>query len=190
MKQTTRKWLTLEDETLIDVVCGAYIANQLSADPVWLLIIAPPSTAKTELLTAMGKSEGALLISGFTRSTLVSGLPKKKNIPEPSLVTRINGRTLVVKEFGSILSMHPEDQKIVLNQLREIYDGHLHREFGNGKIVYFIGKAGLIGAVTPAYDAHHGVIGSLGDRFILYRHHSPNPEEVGLKSLRGQFGQE
>jgi hypothetical protein len=190
VKETTTKWLTLEDEKLIDVVCAAFIANQLSADPVWLLVIGPPSTAKTEVLTAVGKSDGAMLISGFTRGTLVSGLPKKKNMPEPSLVTRLNGKTLIVKEFSSVLSMHSEDQKLVLSQLREVYDGSLRREFGNGKMVTFEGKTGFIGAVTPAYDRHHGVIGSLGDRFILYRHHSPKPEEAGLKSLRGQFGSE
>ena len=190
MKEITQKWLILEDETLIDVVVGAFIANQLSTDPVWLLVIAPPSTAKTEILTAVGRSEGALLISGFTRATLVSGLPKKKGMKEPSLVTRINGKTLVVKEFSSVLSMYSEEQAQVLTQLREIYDGHLYRSFGNGKEVLFEGKAGLIGACTPAWDRHHAVVGSLGDRFILYRHHSPDPEAAGLKSLKEQFGHE
>jgi hypothetical protein len=190
VKKTTAKWLSLEDHTLIDVACGAFIANQLSTDPVWLLIIGAPSTAKTEILSALGKNDGALLISGFTKSTLVSGFPKKKNMPEPSLVARLHGKVLVVKEFSSILSMYSEEQQQVLSQLREIFDGHLHREFGNGKTVDFEGKAGLIGAVTPAYDKHHGVIGSLGDRFILYRHHNSKPEEAGLKSLRCQFGEE
>jgi hypothetical protein len=189
VKQKTAQWLKLKDDRIIDVTCGTYIANQLDCDPVWLTIIGPASSAKTEVLTAAGRNEGGIVISGFTRSTLVSG-HKAKDAGDSSLVHRINGKVLVVKEFGSVLSMNSDDQKAVLSQLREIYDGHLYREFGNGKKVLFQGRCGFIGATTPAYDRHHSVIGSLGDRFLLYRHHNSNQEETGEKALGPQFGQE
>ena len=189
MKEKTKQWLYLKDDRIIDVTCGAYIGNQLDADPIWLLIIGAASTAKTEVLTAVGKNEGGIVISGFTRSTLVSG-HKSKEAPDSSLVNRIKGKVIIVKEFGSVLSMNSDDQKTVLSQLREVYDGHLYREFGNGKTVSFQGRCGFIGATTPAYDRHHAVIGSLGDRFLLYRHHNENAEETGLTALGPQFGKE
>jgi hypothetical protein len=35
--------------------------------------------------------------------------------------------------------------------------------------LHWSGKMGLIFGCTEAYDEHYGVIGSLGDRFLLYR---------------------
>jgi hypothetical protein len=41
----------------------------------------------------------------------------------------------------------------------------------------------LIAACTPVYDKHYSVIGSLGDRFLLYRIENSKDEEVGLLAL-------
>ena len=47
------KWLILKDRTPIYAMLGAIAANLLPGDPVWLGLIAPPSSAKTELLNAI-----------------------------------------------------------------------------------------------------------------------------------------
>ena len=43
----------LRDETVIYAVLGTIAANLLPGDPVWLGIIAPPSSAKTEILNSV-----------------------------------------------------------------------------------------------------------------------------------------
>src|SRR5437016_1748528 len=45
-------WLLLKDHTPVLAVLGAIGANYLPGDPVWLALIAPPSSAKTEILNA------------------------------------------------------------------------------------------------------------------------------------------
>ena len=47
------KWLILKDHTPIYAMLGAIAANLLPGDPVWLGLIAPPSSAKTELLNSI-----------------------------------------------------------------------------------------------------------------------------------------
>jgi hypothetical protein len=47
------KWLLLEDQTPVITILGAVAANLLPGDPVWLGIIAPPSSAKTEILNSI-----------------------------------------------------------------------------------------------------------------------------------------
>jgi hypothetical protein len=37
------------------------------------------------------------------------------------------------------------------------------KAFGNGKVLAWEGHVGLLGAVTPVYDKHYSVIGSLGE---------------------------
>jgi Bifunctional DNA primase/polymerase, N-terminal len=48
-----RKWLLLDDVWPVYVTLGAIAANHLPGPPVWLGLIAPPSSAKTEILSAM-----------------------------------------------------------------------------------------------------------------------------------------
>ena len=123
-------------------------------------------------------------LSNLTPATLISGiLPKGKN-EDPSLIYKIDGKTLVLKDFGTILSMRSESQGEILAQLREIYDGQYNKAFGNGKVVDWKGKVGLIGACTPAFDRHYSVIGSLGDRFILYRTTATDKTFSGLQAQK------
>ena len=51
------------------------------------------------------------------------------------------------------------------------------------------GRVGLLGACTPVYDKHYAVVGSLGDRFLLYRTNNENLEEMGLRAQK-MVGQE
>ena len=52
LKEVFDKWLLLPDTHLLEVILAAIVANQLGGDPLWLLIVAPPSSAKTELIRA------------------------------------------------------------------------------------------------------------------------------------------
>jgi hypothetical protein len=78
---------------------------------------------------------------------------------------------IALKDFTSVLSMHTETRAEVLAALREVYDGACTRHIGSdgGKTLTWKGKVGLIFACTAALDSHYGVIGSMGDRFLLTR---------------------
>ena len=49
------RWLLLKDHTPVLAVLGAIATNYLPGDPVWLALIAPPSSAKTEMLNATAR---------------------------------------------------------------------------------------------------------------------------------------
>ena len=78
---------------------------------------------------------------------------------------------LVLKDFGSILSMRPEAKAELLAALREIYDGKWTRVIGadGGRTLQWSGKIGLLFGCTRVYDSYYGVISELGDRFLLCR---------------------
>jgi hypothetical protein len=162
---------------------ATYIANRLDADPIWLIVIAPPSNTKTELLRSFDGHKNAFFLSNLTPATLVSGKKTKKN-PEPSLLPKLNDKLVVLKDFTTILSMRSESKQEVLAQFREIYDGQYSKSFGTGKTFNWKGRIGLVAACTPVYDCHYVVIGSMGERFILYRTDSMNGEKMGLQAQR------
>src|SRR5262249_38155766 len=78
---------------------------------------------------------------------------------------------LVLKDFGSVLSMQRDARGALLAALREIYDGHWARDVGTGggtKLVWD-GKLGMLFAATGVIDSHHTVLGAMGDRSLFSR---------------------
>jgi len=78
---------------------------------------------------------------------------------------------LVIKDVTSILSADRNTRAGVLAALREIHDGRWERNVGTdgGQTLTWTGRIAVVGAVTTAWDAAHGVIATMGDRFVLIR---------------------
>jgi hypothetical protein len=182
VKNVVHKWLYLEDDRIIDVLLGTFLANQLGGDPVWLVVIGPSSSTKTELLRAFDGHRKIHLLSNLTTSTLVSGL-ERADKEDPSLLLNLDGKIIILKDFTTIISLRSEQQQEILSQLREIYDGKYSKAFGTGKEVVWEGRVGLVAACTPIYDDRHAVISALGDRFVLYRTQIGNGKRMAERAL-------
>jgi hypothetical protein len=184
------RWLKLPDLEPLHVTLGAVAANLLDGDPLWVFLVAPPSSLKTELIRALGAIECVYPLSSLTPQTLASGFQTSgKKAREVSLILRLDGKVLTLKDFTSVLSMHHDARGAVLAQLREIYDGALKKEFGNGVVVDWSGKVGLIAGVTPVIDTYSSVGQILGERFLLYRLSAPDELEAADRAM-SQNGQE
>ncbi len=187
---TYRQWLLLpEDPASILIPLAVAQANRMAGDPVWLLDIRPPGWGKTE---GLGPIAGALreahMVSTLTEAALLSGTSRKDKAKDSTgglLRTVGEFGIIVLKDFTSILSMHREARAATIAALREIYDGSWVRNIGTdgGRTLEWHGKVGLIAGCTEAYDRHHGVIGSMGDRFLMHRPATPPAEAVAERSL-------
>jgi Bifunctional DNA primase/polymerase, N-terminal len=168
------KWLKLKDLTPVYAILGTIAANLLPGDPVWLGLVAPPSSAKTELLNSTARLPGVVPAATLTQGALLSGVSKRQQAKDATggLLRQIGEQgMLVLKDFGSILSMRPDAKNEMLAALREIYDGAWTRHLGTdgGKTLHWQGKMGMVFGVTGVIDQHYGVMGAMGDRFLLCR---------------------
>ncbi len=167
--------LHIEDFSAIDVVYATAISNFLPGDPVWLFLIGPPGGTKTELLRAF-QGESFFSLSKLTPQTLISGLNTEREV---DLLPKLDGKTLVIKDFTSILAMDSKVQAEIFADLRDAYDGYLSKAFGSG-----VGKKGykarfsLIAGVTPAIDMYRVVHGVLGERFLKVRLHTDGDKAI------------
>ena len=171
---TFRLWLHLPDAGALYVALATVAANRAEGDPVWLLMVAPPGGGKTEIIQPLARLPDVHPAATLTEAALLSGTPKRDRGKEAKggLLREIGDFGIVLhKDFGSILSMNRESRAAVLAALREVYDGSWTRHVGTdgGRTLSWSGKVGLIAGCTPSIDSHHAVIGSMGERFILYR---------------------
>lgn len=186
------RWLLLVDSTPIYAALGTVAANMLDGDPVWLGLIGPPSSAKTEILNSTSRLPDVIQAATLTPASLLSGTAKKdfdKNAKGGLLRQIGKFGILVMKDFGSILSMRPDTKAETLAALREVYDGHWTRHLGTdgGKTLSWEGKVGLLFGSTGVIDSHYSVGLEMGDRFLLSRF-SPTNEGQFVRALDHRGG--
>ena len=141
---------------------------------MWTGIVAPPSSAKTEILNSLSLLPYVAQAATLTPAALLSGTPRKnhdKNAKGGLLRQFGPFGIFCLKDFGSILSMHAETRAELLAALRELADGQWTRHVGvdGGRTLAWKGKLGLVFGTTPVIDTYHSVISSLGDRWLLTR---------------------
>lgn len=163
-----QKWLVLPDTEVLDILFGTVFANRISGEPLWLLLVAPPGGTKTALIRTLAGAPGIVEASSLTRASLISGFngPGGK---DPSLIPKLNGRVLVIKDFTTILSKDSTEKEEIFGILRDAYDGYCEKHLGNGVHRKYHSKFGIIAGVTPAIEKEGAQGTMLGERFIRCR---------------------
>jgi hypothetical protein len=173
---TYRRWLHFPDAQLLYLCIAAVLANRMEeGDPVWLIVVGGSSRGKTETLSGFDGLPDVRVVGSLTEAALLSGTPKKEQAKNASggLLRELPafGATLVIKDFGAILTLPRDRRAIVVQALRDVYDGRYVRDVGTGGglRLQWTGRLGLLAGATGALDAHHAVVGALGERWLTLR---------------------
>jgi hypothetical protein len=161
------RYLYLPDPNLVDVVLAVPAGNKLlETDSLWLFLKGPPGSGKTEMVTPfLDLPDWALLVSNLTPSSLISGYVDA-NAADHSLLPRLNGKTLALKDFTVVLSKNDAERDEIFSILRDCYDGYASKVFGTGRREYrsrFNLVAGVTGAIESAWH-----LSQLGERFLCW----------------------
>lgn len=189
--------LVFKDHGALRILFAAIIANRFQTDPIWLFIVAPSASGKTDLINSLSKIPGTHLLSSLTSSTFVSGMfpslklkPDGTLPPDPSLLLRLKPNTVfLLKDFTTVLNLRPDTKNEIMSQLREVYDGYMSKEFGNGNRVEWKGKVGFISGVTYSIEKSIMLSSQYGDRFLYYKL-SEIDTLAAMKKVRSVMGSE
>lgn len=191
VRSTFRRYLYLPDPTPLEVTLATVAANRMPGDPVWTLVIGPPSSGKTEIVNSTLGLPHMHAASEITVAGLLSGTGRKDKSRQATggLLKEVGQfGILVLKDFTTVLSMNRDERSKVLAALREIFDGSWTRRLGTdgGQAFPWKGKLGLIAGCTDEIERHHEVIASMGDRYLRLRMPEVDPKQQGSRSQSNQ----
>jgi hypothetical protein len=155
------------------ILYGSVAAHQLTGQPVWPMLIAPPGSMKTELLKGLSNQKNVWVVDSVTTKTFLSGQIARKNSDSPpSLLHKIgDSGILLIPDFSTIITKRSEDRAQIFADLRRIFDGDLEKHHGTSESedLRWEGRITTCVAATPEVDNYTAVEGALGDRFIRIR---------------------
>lgn len=184
-----KRYLYLEETEDIEITLAALLDREIPGDPVWLQYIAPSGDKKTEVVRSYSLYDKAYTLDTFTPKTLLSGLTQKnketgETEPAAGLISKINGKCLIIKDFTTILGKSVETRTEIYSQLRSIYDGYYEGGYGTLKDkIREESKIGVIACATPAIDKYNKLENDLGTRFLKIRSNS-DPIKAATMALR------
>lgn len=121
-------WSEGLDRTL-SVMLASVLSTQMIGDQLWIKVISPPSTGKTQLCDGLGTARKLVKsVGNFTG--LHSGFQTDAEGEEDhSLLAQIKDMTLVVKDGDTLLKSPNRDK--ILSQIRDAYDMNCAVSYGN-----------------------------------------------------------
>ena len=184
---TFAAWLHLDDHAPVLIVAAAIVANLAPGDPVWVLIVGPPSGGKTEILSSCAPLPYIVKAATVSEAALLSGTSHKDRAKDATggLLRQIGDFGVILcKDFTSVLSQNRDTARQAMAALREVFDGSWDRPIGGdgGRVLSWAGKCGLVGGVTPSYDRYGTIVNALGDRFVLLRMPDVEAEKQALSA--------
>ena len=122
-------WTDRLDQTL-SVMLATVVSTQLVGDQLWIKVIGPPGSGKSELCEALAANlKYVHPISTFTG--FHSGYKEdKEGSKDYSLLVQVQNKTLVIKDGDTLLKAPNREQ--ILAEARDLYDGTARTHYRHG----------------------------------------------------------
>lgn len=165
---TYQKWLhmTPEHVNILKITYATILSNRFKGDPLWLFVVGPPGSGKTEILMSTSQVFDVVKASNLSSTSLLSGWCGPGG-SDPSLLPRLLEKTFVLKDFTEVLDMPKSERDQVYSVLRGAHDGEVMRSYGNGVVRDYKGTFSMLAGVTYSIDRDSDT--SMGERFLKYR---------------------
>jgi len=175
-------YMTSGIEDTLAAMLSVNLAVSLGSKGIWMYVIGPPSSGKTSLAECQSAAHPyCYALSKFTG--IHSGMAGQ----DAGLLPHFQNRTVIIKDFTTVLNLPPAIQENIMGELRDIYDGYANVHYRNRtQRVHHGVKFNLIACVTDAIRAHNHT--TLGERFLQCEIDSQWDEHGRL--LRDETGQD
>lgn len=166
-------------ESLIKVVLAVCLSVKLNLpSSLWLMVIGVPSSAKTDLVNFLRSSDLVYFVDTLTQNPFASGYVAPEGQKSYDMLSELNNKCFVVKDYTTIFSLNSETVKKLLGELVSIYDGQFKKFSPTRGLKEYITNFSHIGCITPtALNRHAQYMNIIGARFLFYRMSKLNAED-------------
>ncbi len=182
-REVFNKWMLCPDSHALAVVLAVVASSHLPGDPLWLHIVGPPSSGKTEHINAVDGFPTVYSLSELTPAGLVSGINSDDGI-DYSLLPHLHNKTLCIKDFTPTIDAPKDVRQKLFGRLRDAFDGsqsiHTATTGTRTHRATFNCLTGVTGAIEKVWRNT-----SLGERYLLYRLPPVDPLKVAKVALTG-----
>src|SRR5262249_24772553 len=125
-------------ELALAVATSVDISLVTKSPPVWLWVVGPPGSGKTQTILPLSGSSYVEFIDSLTDAAFASGyINDHTGEPPDDLLPKLHRRCLTVKDLTTIFSLRDDKVKKFLGDLQSIYDGSYAKSTGTrGTIRY------------------------------------------------------
>lgn len=174
LKLKVSEYFYSEDEGLLMIPVSQVICTRLQlGDPIWVAIIGPSSSGKSQILRPLAMTDTKFLhaLDDITENSFMSGVRTKKGEKSMSLLKRIGKLgILVVSDLTVIFSKGSDSKASILSQFRMIHDGSYQKSTGtSSEPLVWEGSLGMLAGCTPAIYQFVEDMAVLGERMVYYR---------------------
>lgn len=174
------QWQHIPDPTHVVATLAAAATRSAEGEPVWLLLVAAPSSGKTETVRLLDQVADARLDEVTSPGLL--GWTRGRSPKPTGVLTRVGDHALIT--FGDLSSLLATSDRggrdQVFGLLRTAYDGHVSRDISNGSSsehLQWSGRLTVVACVTGAIDRYTAHADALGPRWIYLRLPERTPEQ-------------
>jgi hypothetical protein len=172
-----RTWQDLPDPAHVVAALATAATRNADGEPCWLLLVAPPSSGKTETARLLDNIVDARLNEVTAAGLLSWSKGKAKTVRPTGILTKIGKHGFVT--FGDLSSLLATSDRggrdQVFGLLRRAYDGHVTRDIAppNGtdtdQQLEWSGRLTVVACVTGAIDRYAAHADQLGPRWMQVR---------------------
>lgn len=143
------------------VMLAINVSLKFGGPPLWTYIVGPPSSGKSTLAECVaGAHPYCFSLSKMTG--VFSGFRASK---DASLLPKFQDRTVIIKDFTTILSASQGEQERIFGELRDLYDGSASVHYRNKAAFDYRGvRFTILACTTDAIRAYNRT--GLGERFL------------------------
>ena len=162
--------LKQDDEMIFDIVASTILAaiNPTLIEPIWVYIIGPPGSGKTESILPYQDCPFVEFVSTMTENTLASGF-RDDDGGDPSILPKLNGKVMIVPDVSPIINDTPMKVMKIWGDLRDAYDGNFTKATGSTGLTTYHSRFGVIMCATGTIDSFVEKHQQLGERFLSFR---------------------
>jgi hypothetical protein len=168
---SVRRYMHLDDVGHIYFALAVAVSDALdSRDPLWAMLVSPPSGGKSETIRLLDKV-AVERVDDLTVGGLLSWQGAGKRARQSGLLARHPGRVFAtITDFSTVLALSNRGQRdLLFSLLRVAYDGRVQRDIGGPERLVWEGRLTLLAGVTNAIDDYRVHADALGPRWLYLR---------------------